>query len=117
VFDRDTGKSKGFGFCEYTDTASAESAIRNLNGREVCADAGRPSCGQGVPAAHGRATVQYRNRKLRVDLATEKSGPEGMGGGAPPTRMGPITVPTPNLGPTGPSGVDTRGAPPPKRVS
>ena len=32
--DRETGKLKGFGFCEFMDLAVAESAKRNLNGRE-----------------------------------------------------------------------------------
>lgn len=35
VFDRDTGKAKGYGFCEYRDTDTALSAVRNLNGFEV----------------------------------------------------------------------------------
>ncbi|KJE92554.1 hypothetical protein CAOG_003500 [Capsaspora owczarzaki ATCC 30864] len=35
VFDRDTGKPKGFGFCEYTDAETAQSAIRNLNDLEL----------------------------------------------------------------------------------
>ncbi len=35
VNDKDTGKPKGYGFCEYFDPATAESAVRNLNGHEV----------------------------------------------------------------------------------
>ncbi|CAK4085939.1 unnamed protein product [Aphanomyces euteiches] len=35
VTDRDTGKPKGYGFCEYSDGATALSAMRNLNGHEV----------------------------------------------------------------------------------
>jgi RNA recognition motif-containing protein len=35
VFDKETKRAKGFGFCEYQDKATALSAIRNLNGREV----------------------------------------------------------------------------------
>jgi cleavage stimulation factor subunit 2 len=29
VFDRDTGKPKGYGFCEYRDAETALSAMRN----------------------------------------------------------------------------------------
>jgi RNA recognition motif-containing protein len=29
VFDKDTGKPKGYGFCEYADAETAQSAIRN----------------------------------------------------------------------------------------
>ncbi|RZC38114.1 cleavage stimulation factor subunit 2 tau variant [Asbolus verrucosus] len=35
VFDRETGKPKGYGFCEYRDQETALSAMRNLNGYEI----------------------------------------------------------------------------------
>ncbi|XP_033112667.1 cleavage stimulation factor subunit 2-like [Anneissia japonica] len=35
VFDRETGKPKGYGFCEYQDQETALSAMRNLNGYEL----------------------------------------------------------------------------------
>ncbi|GAA6009540.1 hypothetical protein JCM11491_003595 [Sporobolomyces phaffii] len=35
VFDHNTGKPKGFGFCEYRDADTAASALRNLQGVEV----------------------------------------------------------------------------------
>jgi cleavage stimulation factor subunit 2 len=35
VYDRETGRPKGFGFCEYQDQESALSATRNLNGYEI----------------------------------------------------------------------------------
>lgn len=50
MFDRETGKPKGYGFCEYKDQETALSAMRNLDGYEIA------------------------GRKLRVDNAcTEKS--------------------------------------------
>lgn len=33
--DRDTGKPKGYGFCEFYDLPTSQSAQRNLNGHEV----------------------------------------------------------------------------------
>ena len=48
VFDRESGKPKGYGFAEYQDQETAMSAMRNLNGREL----------------HGRS--------LRVDHATSE---------------------------------------------
>ncbi|KAI1461729.1 hypothetical protein F4805DRAFT_413139 [Annulohypoxylon moriforme] len=47
VYDRDTGRPKGFGFAEYPDADSAASAVRNLNDHEIM------------------------GRKLRVDYSTE----------------------------------------------
>ncbi len=34
ITDRDTGRSKGFGFVEMTDDAEAQAAIDGLNGKE-----------------------------------------------------------------------------------
>ncbi|KAI8612808.1 hypothetical protein BC830DRAFT_1135063 [Chytriomyces sp. MP71] len=39
VFDKETGKPKGFGFCTFQDAEIAASAVRNLNGYEL---GGRP---------------------------------------------------------------------------
>ena len=35
ITDRDTGRSKGFGFVQMVDDAAAEKAIEQLNGKEV----------------------------------------------------------------------------------
>ena len=35
VTDRDTGRSKGFGFVEFTDEANNQKAVDELNGKEL----------------------------------------------------------------------------------
>lgn len=35
ITDRDTGRSKGFGFVEYEDDAHADAAVAKLNGAEL----------------------------------------------------------------------------------
>jgi len=66
VTDKETGKPKGYGFVEYADQSTAQSAIRNLSGREV----------------HGR--------NLRVDSASQTQG-SGGGGGQQQGRGGPTS--------------------------
>ncbi|VDP00235.1 unnamed protein product [Heligmosomoides polygyrus] len=34
VTDRETGRPKGFGFCEFADEAGAENAVNTLNGTD-----------------------------------------------------------------------------------
>jgi len=70
VFDRETGKPKGYGFCEYRDAAMALSAMRNLNGQEM----------------NGRA--------LRVDFAERGLEDKDVTGPlSAPTPANPVTLP------------------------
>lgn len=62
VFDRDTGKPKGYGFCEYVDQETANSAIRNLNGFELH---GRPIR---VDSAAGSEKNKEEVRQLQMTL-------------------------------------------------
>lgn len=55
VTERETGRSRGFGFVSYTSDASASDAMNKMNGRML------------------------DGRNLKVDIAAEKSG--GRGGG------------------------------------
>jgi len=66
VYDRETGKPKGYGFCEYSDQETAMSAMRNLNAREL----------------HGR--------NLRVDHATRDHGVDPKDTQASATRSGTL---------------------------
>lgn len=70
VTDRDTGRSRGFGFVTFEDAAGAQASLEAMNGKEL----------------DGRA--------LRVDLAADRprtGGPHGSGGpggrpGGPPGK-------------------------------
>ncbi|HCP44677.1 MAG TPA: RNA-binding protein, partial [Deltaproteobacteria bacterium] len=58
--DRETGRSRGFGFVTFSESDSANSALQELNGSEL------------------------DGRTIRVDTATERS----RGGGGGPRRGG-----------------------------
>ncbi|VDO06058.1 unnamed protein product [Haemonchus placei] len=34
VYDRETGRNKGFGFCDFADPAGAQNAVNTLNGAD-----------------------------------------------------------------------------------
>ncbi|KAF9256022.1 hypothetical protein L218DRAFT_966761 [Marasmius fiardii PR-910] len=58
VFDRDTGKPKGYGFCEFADHETASSAVRNLNGYEVGGRPLRIDLADSDPFLEGKTTVR-----------------------------------------------------------
>jgi RNA recognition motif-containing protein len=60
LIDRDTGRSRGFGFVEMGSDADAQNAIKNLDGRAI------------------------DGRNIRVKEARDKPRPEGGRGGGPP---------------------------------
>jgi len=62
ITDRETGRSRGFGFVTFSESDSANSALQELNGSEL------------------------DGRTIRVDTATERS--RGGGGGGGPRRGG-----------------------------
>lgn len=81
VKDRDTGRSRGFGFVRYTQEADAQKAITAMNNIECVLQFGPEKRGGRVPT--GRVANQlgrFDGRTIRVDKASD-SGPRGGGGG------------------------------------
>lgn len=66
IMDRETGRSKGFGFVEMTSDADAQNAINALNG----------------------ADLQGRQLKINEARPREDRGPGGGGGAGGPRRFG-----------------------------
>lgn len=58
VYDRDTGKPKGYGFCEFSDNDTALSAVRNLNGQDVGGRPLRIDLADSDPFLEGKTTVR-----------------------------------------------------------
>jgi RNA recognition motif-containing protein len=72
VKDRDTGRSRGFGFVRYTQEADAEAAITAMNNIEWVHQ---------CPWSYTKAdVVRFDGRTIRVDKASER-GSGGGGGG------------------------------------
>ncbi|KAI0037082.1 hypothetical protein K488DRAFT_75631 [Vararia minispora EC-137] len=78
VFDRDTGKPKGYGFCEFADHETAQSAVRNLNSVEVGGRPLRIDLADSDPFLEGKTTVRG---ELVDGNAHAYSGFGGGGGG------------------------------------
>ncbi|CAG8490111.1 7144_t:CDS:2 [Funneliformis caledonium] len=68
VFDRDTGRPRGYGFCEYHDSETAASAVRNLNNVEVGGRQLRVDYADGDPAASS-TTVPQVDRSTQQPLS------------------------------------------------
>ncbi|GAK65875.1 RNA recognition domain-containing protein [Moesziomyces antarcticus] len=91
VNDRDTGKFKGYGFCEFEDPETAASAVRNLNEVEVGGRPLRISFADIDPLMEGRSTQhgQFDQDDLRRRAAAAgRAGRPGTFGHAGPTRGG-----------------------------
>jgi RNA recognition motif-containing protein len=72
IVDRDTGRSKGFGFVEMASDAEAQAAIAALNGKEV----------------DGRA-LTVNEARPKTEGGGGRGGGRGFGGGGGGGRRGP----------------------------
>ena len=70
ITDRETGRSRGFGFVEMTDAAGATKAITALNGREVggrslTVNEARPKVDRGFGGGFREKSSNYRRTEAR----------------------------------------------------
>ena len=89
MMDRDTGRSKGFGFVEMSSDAEAQAAINGMNGqalegRAVVVNEARPREDRGFgggggrsPYGGGRSGVQGQYERERTASASEPRGGAG----------------------------------------
>ncbi len=83
IMDRDTGRSKGFGFVEMATEEQAQSAVEQFNGKD------------------------FNGRNIVVSIARPQTG--GAGGGRPPRGGGRSFGPGRSGGPRGPRDRGDRG--------
>lgn len=80
VFDRDTGKPKGYGFCEFHDPETAASAVRNLNDVDVGGRSLRIDWADVDPVFQGRTTQMGQIDGELPKREGRRPGNPGMGG-------------------------------------
>jgi cleavage stimulation factor subunit 2 len=97
LYDRDTGKSRGYGFCEFEDSEMASSAIRNLNGFEVSGrtlkvdyaenDQMPSALAANTPSGTGSGQQQHQQQHQQLHQ-TQKFLHQGIG-----KQVGPLNIP------------------------
>ncbi|KAG9023309.1 hypothetical protein FRB95_013263 [Tulasnella sp. JGI-2019a] len=84
MVDKETGKSKGYAFCEYHDHDTAASAVRNLNGTEVNGRPLRIDLADSDPFFEGKTTKSGRTRP------EDDTRPNRYGGGGDDKKFDPL---------------------------
>ena len=79
VKDRDTGRSRGFGFVRYTQEADAQKAIAAMNNIEYVSGSAKTKTGGFRSGRVANQPRRFDGRTIRVDKASD-SGPRGGGG-------------------------------------
>ncbi|KAL8839943.1 MAG: hypothetical protein Q9180_004072 [Flavoplaca navasiana] len=85
VSDPDTGKPRGYGFCEYTDKDAAASAIRNLDGYEVMGRELRVAYSHQGPKDDSEPSRNNNNQR-----ASQQQQQPSNGYGPPPAGLPPL---------------------------
>ncbi|KAF9568622.1 hypothetical protein EC968_002885 [Mortierella alpina] len=86
VFERETGKPRGYGFCEFQDERTAASAVRNLNGRDIGNRSLKVDFAETDPARNGGRDLEEGSFMRNIGPGAGASGPPHPG---PPLHMPP----------------------------
>ncbi|KAG0049362.1 hypothetical protein BGZ83_005847 [Gryganskiella cystojenkinii] len=124
VFERETAKPRGYGFCEFQDERTAASAVRNLNGREIGNRSLKVDFAESDPARNGGRDLEDGSYMRNIAGPSSSSGPAPpppMGGPVPPRNIGGLAPPPPFMVPPqqqqqrsgGPPMIPQPGGPPP----
>lgn len=82
VFERETAKPRGYGFCEFQDERTAASAVRNLNGRDIGNRSLKVDFAESDPARNGGRDLEEGSFMRNI------AGGPPAGGPIPPRNMG-----------------------------
>ncbi|KAG0023919.1 Pre-mRNA-processing factor 19 [Entomortierella chlamydospora] len=75
VFERETGKPRGYGFCEFQDERTAASAVRNLNGREIGNRSLKVDYAETDPARNGGRDLEEGSFMRNIGPGSGPTGP------------------------------------------
>jgi len=92
VFERETAKPRGYGFCEFQDERTAASAVRNLNGRDIGNRSLKVDFAESDPARNGGRDLEEGSFMRNIAGGPPAGGPmppRNMGGPAHPPFMAP----------------------------
>lgn len=103
VMDKQTGKSKGYAFCEFNEDSATEYAISKLNGRKIGnkvltvkraleGSKGNPANGNGSLAGSGNNGTTSPRQALATQLSGNPPRPSSDAGSAQPTSISPGLV-------------------------
>ncbi|KAF9192296.1 hypothetical protein BGZ50_008658 [Haplosporangium sp. Z 11] len=114
VFERETGKPRGYGFCEFQDERTAASAVRNLNGRDIGNRSLKVDFAETDPSRNGGRDLEEGSFMRNIGPGSAPAGPLPLmpphlqqqqqppfmppQSGALPPRMDPRLANAPNAG-------------------
>lgn len=88
VFERETAKPRGYGFCEFQDERTAASAVRNLNGRDIGNRSLKVDFAESDPARNGGRDLEEGSFMRNIAGGHLSGQQQSAGGSMAPRNMG-----------------------------